>query len=68
MAEETSNYYRVSPDRRDLNYGAYTDLGDLKITNAQEYSSHNTERLDVGGMTKLLRKLGLDDGQVSQQE
>jgi UDP-glucose 4-epimerase len=68
VAEETSNYFRVSPDCRDLNYGAYTDLGDLKITNAQEYSSHNTERLDVGGMTKLLRKLGLDDGKISQQE
>lgn len=56
-AEDLGEYYRVSPDNRDLNYGAYFETGDTQITEAHEYHSHNTERLDVEGMKQLLLKL-----------
>jgi UDP-glucose 4-epimerase len=56
-AEDLGNYYRVSPDLRDLNYGKYFEQGEAKISEAVEYTSHNTTRLDVEGMQALLMKL-----------
>lgn len=56
-AEDLGGYYRVPPDLRDLNYGKYFEEGERKISEAVEYTSHNTTRLDVGGMQKLLMKL-----------
>jgi UDP-glucose 4-epimerase len=42
---------------RDLNYGRYFDEGTPRITEAVDYNSHNTHRLDVDGMKELLLKL-----------
>lgn len=56
-AEDMGNYYRVPPDLRDLNYSKFVEDGDDKISRAQDYNSHNTERLDMDGMQKLLFKL-----------
>jgi len=56
-SEDMGNYYRISPDLRDLNYAKYVDLGEEDITNADEYNSDNTVRLDVEGMKLLLNKL-----------
>lgn len=56
-AEDLGDYYRVPPDLRDLNYAVYFEEGDVEITEAVEYHSHNTERLDVAGMERLLLKL-----------
>lgn len=56
-AEDLGGYYRVPPDLRDLNYGKFVEQGEEKISKAEDYNSHNTERLDVDGMKELLRKL-----------
>ncbi|MHC9510139.1 polysaccharide biosynthesis protein [Kangiella sp. M94] len=56
-AEDMGQYYRVPPDLRDLNYSKYVEEGDDKISHFEDYNSHNTERLDVEGMKKLLLKL-----------
>lgn len=56
-AEDLGGYYRVPPDLRDLNYGKYVDQGEVRISNAEEYNSHNTTRLDAKGMQELLLKL-----------
>jgi UDP-N-acetylglucosamine 4,6-dehydratase len=56
-AEDLGGYYRVSPDLRDLNYGKYVEQGEVKISEATDYNSHNTTRLDVRGMQALLMKL-----------
>jgi UDP-N-acetylglucosamine 4,6-dehydratase/5-epimerase len=56
-AEDLGNYYRVPPDLRDLNYGKFVEQGEVKISEAEEYNSHNTQRLDVDGMQALLQKL-----------
>ncbi len=56
-AQDLGGYYRVPPDLRDLNYGKFVDQGETKISEAVEYNSHNTSRLDVEGMKALLLKL-----------
>jgi len=56
-ALDMGNYYRIPPDLRDLNYAKYVDIGEESITDASEYNSDNTERLDVKGMKLLLNKL-----------
>lgn len=56
-AEDRGNYYRVPPDMRDLNYGKFVEEGEIKITESEDYNSHNAERLDINGMKKLLFKL-----------
>lgn len=56
-AEDRGDYYRVPPDLRDLNYGKFVEQGEVKISEATDYNSHNTARLDVEGMRALLMKL-----------
>ncbi|MCP9758457.1 NAD-dependent epimerase/dehydratase family protein [Aquitalea sp. S1-19] len=56
-AQDLGGYYRVPPDLRDLNYGKYVEQGEVSISEAVDYNSHNTERLDQAGMQALLMKL-----------
>ena len=56
-ASDLGNYYRIPADTRDLNYGKYFSEGEVKVSQVEEYTSHNTERLDVEGMKALLMKL-----------
>ena len=56
-AEDLGDYYCVPPDLRDLNYGKYFEQGTVEISEATEYTSHNTTRLNVNGMQDLLKKL-----------
>jgi UDP-N-acetylglucosamine 4,6-dehydratase len=56
-AEDLGGYFRVPPDGRDLNYGKFVEQGEMSISASEDYNSHNTERLDVAGMTQLLLKL-----------
>ena len=58
-AEDCGNYYRIKADNRNLNYQKYENVGNAKLDNIEDYNSHNTERLDVEGMKKLLLKLDL---------
>ena len=56
-AEDLGGYYRITADNRDLNYDRYIDKGNIELEKLEEYNSHNTERLDVEEMKKLLMKL-----------
>lgn len=56
-AEDRGDYYRIPPDLRDLNYGKFVEKGERRISEAEDYNSHNTRRLDVEGMKKLLLEL-----------
>ena len=58
-AIDMGDYYRVPADNRNLNYQKYTNEGNADLEHIDEYNSHNTHRLDVEGMKKLLRKLDL---------
>jgi UDP-N-acetylglucosamine 4,6-dehydratase/5-epimerase len=56
-AKDLGSYFCVPPDLRDLNYVKYVEQGELLISSAEDYNSHNTNRLDVDGMKHLLGKL-----------
>lgn len=59
-AEDRGDYFRVPADGRDLNYAKFVDQGEAKLTqtaHGDDYNSHNTTRLDVAGLKKLLLKL-----------
>ncbi|MDM0090586.1 MULTISPECIES: polysaccharide biosynthesis protein [unclassified Variovorax] len=59
-AEDMGDYFRVPPDGRDLNYAKFVEEGEQRLTRSshnEDYNSHNTTRLDVEGMKKLLLKL-----------
>ena len=56
-AIDMGDYYRIPCDTRDLNYDKYFTQGNEEVTKIEDYHSHNTARLDVEGMKKLLLKL-----------
>ena len=58
-AEDMGSYFRIKADKRDLNYQKYENIGCENVERIEDYNSHNTERLDVDGMKKLLLKLDL---------
>ncbi|PTQ02303.1 polysaccharide biosynthesis protein [Vibrio sp. ZF 223] len=57
VAEDQGGYYRIPSDNRDLNYSQYVEEGEQDLSVIEDYNSHNTDRLDVEGMIKLLHKL-----------
>ncbi len=56
-AQDQGDYFRVSVDARDLNYGEYFDEGDRRESEMDDYHSHNTERLGVDEVVALLDSL-----------
>ena len=56
-AEDMGGYYRIPADNRDLNYAQYFSEGEEKISHAEDYTSHNTIRLNVEEIKALLLKL-----------
>lgn len=61
-AEDMGEFFRIAADNRDLNYDKYFSKGEPKMDQIDTYNSHNTTRLDVEGMKKLLKKLSLFGG------
>lgn len=57
VAQDQGNYFRIPSDNRDLNYSKYDDEGEKNLSLVEDYNSHNTQRLDVDSMVKLLHKL-----------
>jgi len=57
-AKEIDNYYRIPADNRDLNYAKYFSEGDQDISQLDDYTSHNTRRLNIEQIKQLL--LGLE--------
>ncbi|VVE32659.1 polysaccharide biosynthesis protein [Pandoraea soli] len=55
--EDMGRYYRVPADNRDLNYAKYFVQGETKISLSEDYTSHNTTRLNVEEVKKLLLSL-----------
>jgi UDP-glucose 4-epimerase len=50
-------YYRIPADNRDLNYAKYFSEGEERISTFEDYTSHNTTRLNVEQVKALLLKL-----------
>ena len=56
-AIDMGEYFRIPADTKDLNYNQFFEEGDEVITEASEYHSHNTHRLNRGELKKLLLNL-----------
>ena len=58
-AEDLGGYYRIPPDDRNLNYSNFFTEGTSEVSTEGDYTSENTERLDVKEVKELL--LGLEE-------
>ena len=56
-AEDAGRYYRIPADNRDLNYNKYFVEGEVRVSGLDDYTSQNTQQLDVSGIKELLLKL-----------
>ncbi len=56
-AHDLGGYFRIPADSRDLNYDKYFVEGQTSISSLDDYTSHNTVRLDVHGVMKVLSGL-----------
>lgn len=56
-AEETADYWRLRMDSRELDYASYFSEGRPDVARLDDYTSHNTGRLDVDGVIALLQSL-----------
>jgi UDP-N-acetylglucosamine 4,6-dehydratase len=56
-AQDMGDYYRIPSDNRDLNYASYFSEGEEKISHSEDYTSHNTNRLNIEQLKTLLLKL-----------
>ncbi len=56
-AIDLPGFYQIPADNRDLNYAQYYSKGEDSISKVEDYNSHNTERLTVEGVKRLLMKL-----------
>jgi UDP-N-acetylglucosamine 4,6-dehydratase len=58
-AVDVGRYYRIPADARDLNYQQYFNEGETEISMQEDYTSHNTERLDIEGVKRVVGQLGM---------
>lgn len=63
--EDIGKYFRIPADNRDLNYSKYFSRGEESISELDDYTSHNTERLDVPQTKRLLLKLDFIQEELS---
>jgi UDP-glucose 4-epimerase len=56
-AVDMLGYYRIPADNRDLNYAQFFSEGEEKISHLEDYTSHNTHRLNVKQVKQLLLQL-----------
>ncbi|MCT8974745.1 polysaccharide biosynthesis protein [Microbaculum marinisediminis] len=56
-AEDQGDYWRIRMDGRDLDYASYFSEGNPDVAEIEDYTSHNTEQLDLEGVVDLLLTL-----------
>jgi UDP-N-acetylglucosamine 4,6-dehydratase len=64
-AKDMGRYYRIPADNRDLNYAKYFSEGESLDLDLQDYTSHNTQRLNVAQIKELLMKLDFIQGELN---
>jgi len=65
-AQNLEGYYRIPADTRDLNYDKFFVEGELDLSTIEDYTSHNTQRLDIAGVQSTLEKLSLIQGALKE--
>lgn len=56
-SEDLGQYFRISSDNRDLNYGKYLEIGSHDIEKSREYNSNNTRILSISEIKDKLLSL-----------
>ena len=56
-AIDMGEYYRIPADTRDLNYNKFVEDGEEVVTQAGEYHSHNTYRLNEEELKQMILDL-----------
>ncbi len=64
-AIDMGDYYRIPADNRDLNYAKYFSEGEISISVLDDYTSHNTKRLNVNEVKSLLMTLDFIKDQLN---
>jgi len=64
-ADDMGRYYRIPADNRDLNYAKFFSDGEKIVSDSQDYTSHNTIRLDIPNIKELLVKLEYIKGELN---
>jgi UDP-N-acetylglucosamine 4,6-dehydratase len=64
-AIDMGDYYRIPADNRDLNYAKYFSEGEISISVLDDYTSHNTKRLNVNEVKSLLMSLDFIKDQLN---
>jgi UDP-N-acetylglucosamine 4,6-dehydratase len=64
-AKSKEQYFRIPADDRDLNYAKYFSTGEELISQAQDYTSHNTNQLNIDQLKALLLKLNYIQEQLN---
>jgi len=67
-AEDMGDFYRIPADNRDLNYAMYFSEGESDIASIEDYHSHNTNRLDVEGVKRLISQLAYVKQELFNEE
>ena len=57
LVKDKGFYYQIPIDNRDLNYEKYFIKGEKKVSLSSDYTSHNTKRLNIEEIKKILLKL-----------
>ena len=57
FAEESTDYFRIASDNRDLNYSQYFSEGREEVAVKNDYNSHNTIQKNIDEMCDLLLNL-----------
>jgi UDP-glucose 4-epimerase len=66
-AEDLGNFYRIPADTRDLNYNRFFIEGEAKISQTEEYNSHNTARLTIEETIQLLLRLDFIQEEIGKE-
>ena len=64
-AVDMDKYYKIPSDTRDLNYSKYFEDGEV-ITEADDYNSHNTYRLNLNELEKMVLDLKEIQGDLKE--
>ena len=64
-AEDLGGYYKIPVDGRDLNYNTYFVEGEQDVSQAEDYNSHNTTRLNVEQVKETLLRLPYFKGELA---
>ncbi len=66
--EDLGGYYRIPSDDRDLNYNKYFSEGEEEVSEAEDYNSQNTERLNVKQIKEKLLTLQLVRDELAESK